>query len=114
MRFGVLATALLTAVACRQSVADPVSLVVTIETSPPALQRGDTLTVVVSATGNNLVGVVVEYGDSQGDQYSTGGAHSARVTFKHAFMSQGSYTIRAIVTDAVAGEKEAVAQVTVN
>jgi hypothetical protein len=49
----------------------------------------------------------MDYGDSFLEQYSAGGAHSARVTFKHAFEAAGTYSVRAVVTDAIVGEKEA-------
>lgn len=84
------------------------------ETSAAVIATGDTLAVVVNAAGNNLIGVIVEYGDQQADQYATSGANIARVTFKHVFQAAGAYTIRAIVTDALAGEKEATVTVQVN
>jgi hypothetical protein len=43
-----------------------------------------------------------------------GGALTARVTFKHAFRTTGTFTVSAVVTDAVAGEKEASVGVLVN
>lgn len=76
--------------------------------------RGDTVTFTLNAAGNNLVGVVIDYGDSGVEQYATGGAHSARVTFKHAFETVGPYTVRAVVTDAIAGEKEASLGIVIN
>lgn len=101
-------------VACRQPATPTEPLVVTIGASASTIPVGDTLSVVVSASGNNLVGIYIEYGDSQADLYATSGATSARVTFRHAFESAGSFTIRAVVTDAIAGEKEATVGVVVH
>lgn len=99
---------------CRQTTAPPVPLQVTLESSLTTALRGDTVTFTLHATGNNLVGVVIDYGDSGVEQYSTGGAHSARVTFRHAFETLGTYTVRAVVTDAIAGEKEASVEIVIN
>jgi hypothetical protein len=43
-----------------------------------------------------------------------GGALTARVTFKHVYSAAGSFTVRASVTDAVAGVKEATLAIVVN
>ena len=99
---------------CRQTTEPPVSLVATLESSRSTAARGDTVTFVVNATGNNLVGVVIDFGDQAGDQFSTGGAHTARVTFKHAYQAAGSFTVSAVVTDAIVGDKEATTAVVIN
>ena len=106
--------ALVGTVACRQSTAPPEPVTVTLDASPATTQRGDTVSFTVTARGNNLVGVVVEFGDSGVDQYATGGALTARVTFKHAYAAAGSFTVRAIVTDAIVGEMEATKSIVVN
>ncbi|HEY5546264.1 MAG TPA: hypothetical protein VIK50_09435 [Gemmatimonadaceae bacterium] len=100
--------------ACRQSTEPPVSLQVTLESSQLTALAGDTVSFTVRATGNNLIGVVMDFGDSGSDQYAMGGALTARVTFKHAFETTGTFTVRATVTDAVAGQKEATVGVLVN
>jgi hypothetical protein len=56
----------------------------------------------------------MDYGDMGADQYATGGAHSARVTFRHAWETAGTFTVRAVVTDAILGEKEATVGIVVN
>lgn len=99
---------------CGQSTAPAEPLVVTVQASAATISVGDTLSVVVNATGNNLVGVFIEYGDAEADQYAMSGATSARVTFKHAFETAGTFTIRAVVTDAIAGDKEATVAVAVH
>lgn len=101
-------------VSCRQTTAAPVPVVVALEASAAVAQRGDTVTFTVRATGNNLVGVIMEYGDELTDQYATGGALTARVTFRHAYTIQGTFTVRAIATDAIGGEKEATTSIVVH
>jgi hypothetical protein len=102
------------AIACRQSTAPPSPLVVTLEANTAVAQPGDTVTFTVNATANNLFGVVIDFGDANGDQFSTGGASTARVTFKHAYTLSGTYVVRATATDAIAGEKEASLTIGVN
>ena len=99
---------------CRQTTEPPVSLVATLESSRSTAARGDTITFTVSAAGNNLIGVVIDFGDQTGDLYATSGAVSARVTFKHVFQATGSFTVTAVVTDAIVGEKEATTAVVIN
>jgi plastocyanin len=95
-------------------VAPTVELQVTLTASVATVRPGDSVTFVVSASGNNLIGVEMDYGDGAGDQYATGGAHTAKVTFRHAFSGSGTYVTRASVTDAIAGQKDATATVVVN
>ena len=99
---------------CRQTTEPPGSLVATLESSRSTAARGDTITFTVTATGNTLVGVVIDFGDQTGDLYATSGARTARVTFKHVFQATGSFTVSAVVTDAIAGEKEATTAVVIN
>ena len=99
--------------ACRQTTEPTVEISVTLESSHVTATTGDTVTFVVRANGNNLVGVVIDFGDSVSDQYATGGALTARVTFKHAYLATGNYSVRAVVTDAISGDKEVSVAVTV-
>src|SRR4030095_1238594 len=101
-------------VACRQSVEPPVDVSISLSASSLTAHRGDTVSFVINAAGNNLFGVAIEYGDSNTDLYSTGGALSAHVTFKHVYEATGTFTVRAVVTDALAGEKEASTSIVVN
>ena len=102
------------AIGCRQSTAPVVDVTMSLQANTTVVQRGDTVTFTVNATGNNLFGVVMEYGDDGTDQFATGGALNARVTFKHAYSAAGTFTARAIVTDAIIGEKEATVAIVVN
>jgi hypothetical protein len=103
-----------TIVACRQTTEPPTQLAMSLQANTTVVTRGDTVTFTVNATGNNLFGVVIDFGDATGDQYATGGALTARVTFKHAYDATGTFTVRATVTDAVAGDREATLPIVVN
>ena len=74
---------------------------------------GDTISFVATAQGGNLIGVETDYGDSTADQYATGGARNAKVTFRHAYEARGTFTVRVTVTDGVAGQKSATVEVRV-
>ena len=113
-RFVLMVALLWATAACRQTTEPPGDVTVTLEASHVTAQRGDTVTFTVNAAGNNLFGVVVEFGDASVDQYATNGALTARVTFKHAYGAAGTFTVRAIVTDAIAGEREATKSIVVN
>ena len=102
------------ALACRQTTEPPIGLSVSIQANTAVVLRGDTVAFQVNAAGNNLIGVLIDFGDSATDQYATGGALTARVTFKHAYSTAGSYTVRATVTDAISGEKDVTTVVVVN
>jgi hypothetical protein len=99
-------TVLLLTAGCRQTTEPPVSLVATLTSNRSTAARGDTVTFTVNATGNNLVGVVIDFGDQAGDQFATGGASTARVTFQHVFQTAGNFTVTAVVTDAIVGQIE--------
>lgn len=113
MRFVLVGIVVMT-LACRQTVEPPTQISVSMQANAAVVTRGDTVTFTVNATGNNLVGVIIDYGDSASDQYATGGALSARVTFKHAYSAAGSFTVRATVTDAIAGERDVTTLIVVN
>ena len=69
---------------------------------------------VADAQGGSLVGLQIDYGDTNSDLFSAAGARTARVTFRHAYQQVGTFTVRVIVTDASAGQKEATTEVRVN
>lgn len=106
--------ALVGVASCTAATLDPKPLDVRIEASRTTAVIGDTLTFVVTAQGGVLVGVEIQYGDSNGDQFGTAGARTARISFRHAYQQIGTYTVRAVVTDAAAGQKEATTEVRVS
>ena len=114
MRTVTLGLVAIVAIGCRQTVEPPTPISVSIQANTSVVTRGDTVTFTVNATGNNLFGVIIDYGDEATDQYATGGALIARVTFKHAYTVAGSFTVRATVTDAVAGERDVTTLIRVN
>lgn len=93
--------------ACSAETLAPLPLAVSITASQTAAAPGDSISFEVIAQGGRLIGITTAYGDGTADQFATGGARTARVTFRHAFMAPGTYEVRATVTDAVAGPKEA-------
>lgn len=100
--------------ACSTSTESVKPLTVSLAASASTVAVGDTVALVASAGGTNLVGMVIDFGDSVGDSYATSGASSARVTFRHAYSARGTYTARVVVTDAAASQQEASVEVKVN
>lgn len=100
--------------ACHGSSLGPLPFLVTIGASRATAAPGDSIAFTVNAQGGELFGVEIDFGDGITDQYATSGARTARVTFKHAYDSSGVYTARAVVTDALAGQKEVSVDVTIN
>ncbi len=75
---------------------------------------GESVSMVASASGTNLVGLVMDYGDGGTDSYATAGANTARVTFRHAYTTRGTYTARVTVTDGAANQSEATLEIRIN
>ena len=101
-------------VACAGSSLEPLPLEVSIEASRATAAPGDTITFVATAQGGTLLGLDIDYGDGVTEQFGTGSARTARVTFRHAYLLRGTYQVRVVVTDAAAGQKEATTEVRVN
>jgi hypothetical protein len=99
---------------CAGSPLEPKPFEMSLEATPQAAAPGDTVVFIVRAQGGNLLGVEIQYGDNSGDLFGTGGATTARVTFRHAYAQRGTYQVRAAVTDATSGVKEANLEVRVN
>jgi hypothetical protein len=92
---------------------DPLPFEVAIEASSATVAVGESVNFLVITQGGRLLGVDTDYGDGRTDQYGMGGARTARVSFSHAFEAAGAYDVRATVTDAVAGQKDASVTITV-
>ena len=112
----VLLSALLIAsvAACTESSLAPLPLEITIEPSRTSAAPGDTIAFVVTAQGGTLLGFDVDYGDNVAEQYGTAGARTAKVTFRHAYNTRGSYQVKAMITDGFAGEKSANVEIRIN
>ena len=93
--------------ACSAETLAPLPLAIGIEASPVIAGPGESIRFEVTAQGGQLIGITTAWGDGTEDQFPTSGARTARVTFHHAFPTPGTYQVRATVTDALAGEKEA-------
>ena len=92
--------------------AEPLPLNITIQ-APNNGNTVDSVSIVVTAQGNTLVGVETSFGDGTSDSFSTSGARTAKVTFRHRYSQSGTYQVTAQVTDAVLGEKAATAQLNI-
>lgn len=91
---------------------DPLPLDITIE-APTTGTTADSVSIVVNAQGNSLVGVEATFGDGGQSAFPTSGAHTAKVTFRHLYTQPGTYQVTATVTDAVLGQKGASAQLSI-
>jgi plastocyanin len=99
--------------ACGDDSLAPLPLDIRIQASRATAAVGETVSFVVNAQGGTLVGVEMNYGDGDTDLHPTSGARTARITFDHAYSAAGTYQVRATVTDAVAGMKDATVEVQV-
>ena len=107
------AALLLPLAGCGDATLEPLPLSIGIEASQTTAAPGDAINFLVSAQGGDLLGIETDYGDGSAEQYATGGARTARVTFRHAYSGAGTYEVRATVTDARAGSKDASLAVTI-
>ena len=92
---------------CSADALAPLPLRITISASRLTAAPGDVISFEVVAQGGQLVGITTTYGDGTEEQFGTGGARTARVTFHHAFSAPGTYQVQATVTDALAGTEDA-------
>ncbi len=60
---------------------------------------GDSVTYTADATGNNLVGLVVDFGDGTADSTAASGAVTAGVVRSHAYGEAGTYVAKATAVD---------------
>ena len=113
-RLSVFAFLLSGVLACSTSPLETRPFDVTIAAGSTTAAPGDTIIFVVDAQGRSLLGIEINYGDTNSDLFGASGAQTARVTFRHAYLQPGTYLVRARATDAAAGEKEASVEVCVN
>lgn len=99
--------------ACGDGTLDPLPLEITLQANRTTAAPGDEITFVVTAQGGTLLGVSIDYGDASTAMYGAAGARTAHVTFNHAYQAAGTYQVLARVTDATAGEKDAMVEIRV-
>lgn len=92
---------------------EPLPLDLTLESNKSAPIVGDTVNFLARAQGNNLFGIEIVFGDGTGLLQEGFGARTITVTFKHAYQASGTFQVRATVTDATAGQKDANLQILV-
>jgi hypothetical protein len=100
--------------ACGTYSLEPLPLSVGVEANRLTAVPGDTITFTVSAEGGTLFGVDIDFADGSSDTRVTSGARTARVTFKHAYLTTGDFQVLASATDAGQGTKSATIQILVN
>jgi hypothetical protein len=91
---------------------EPPPLGISVE-APASANTTDSVSIVVNAQGNSLIGVETAFGDGNTGAFATNGARTARLTFRHLYTQSGTYDVTATVTDAVLGEKAATVQLNV-
>jgi hypothetical protein len=100
--------------ACGTTALEPLPLQITTQASRVTAAPGDTIAFVATVQGENLLGLTADYGDNTGDSYGVAGARTAKVTFRHAYTSRGTFTATITITDALAGQKHTSIDIRVN
>ncbi len=108
------ALALAGAAACEATQLAPLPLTVSVEPSRATVAPRDSISFVVRAAGGTLLLLEVDYGDTVLDQFATSGARTASVTFRHAYVARGVYTVTATVTEVQSGQRKATVDIRVN
>jgi len=93
---------------------DPLPLDIGLDASRTSAATGDTINFLVTTQGTSLLGVEIDFADGSTDSFTTSGARTAHITFRHAFSVTGSFLVQATVTDVQAGTKSASISVNVN
>ena len=88
--------------ACADSTAPP-AFAINATVDKATTTPGDSVSFVIRATGDNLVGLHVEFGDGTGLDRQLFGAQSMTATQRHAYSAVGEYTMTAAVI-AASGE----------
>ena len=100
--------------ACGSNTLEPLPLSVGVEANRLSAAPGDTIIFSVSAEGGQLFGVEIDFADGSTESFGTAGARTARVGFKHAYLTKGTFQVLATATDALQGAKSATVQILVN
>ena len=104
----------LTTVSCDLFTSTGRGISIRLDASPLAPQVGDTVTFTVLVSATQVTNIVIDFGDSKGDQQSAGGLPAAFVTFTHAYLTTGTFMSRATVSDAAVGDRVVTQQIIVS
>jgi hypothetical protein len=100
-------------VGCLGSTVEPLALQITVN-APATAAVGDTVRFATEMQGNDLVGVVAEYGDDSTDALALGFSRTARTTFSHVYTTAGTFTTTFTVFQADSAQKAATATIEVH
>ncbi len=103
---GLVLMALVGALACSGGsveVGNPLTISLTVDRTV-GTAAVDTFTFQYQATGTNLLGVVLEFGDGQADSLAGQGASSAGARRKHVYAEEGTYRAVARAEEAFGDE----------
>lgn len=100
-------------VGCLGNAVEPLALQITVS-APATAAVGDTVRFATEMQGNDLVGVVAEYGDDSTDALALGFSRTARTTFSHVYATAGTFTTTVTVFQADSAHKVATATVEVH
>ena len=90
---------------CSESTVEALPLEISVAASRTTVALGDTVVFVATVQGGSLLGLDADFGDQTTDQFGTAGAQTGKVSFRHAYATRGTFTVKITVTDAVAGQK---------
>ena len=110
MRHSVKFAALLSAgwlAACHPFDLEPLPLDVTLEADRTMAASGDSIVFRITAQGEALVGIGIDWGDGQTLVIPTDFARTASTRRPHTYDAPGTYEVTAEATDAEAGSKRA-------
>jgi hypothetical protein len=105
---------LMALLACGDGGLEPLPLEITLASNRATASPGQAISFTVTAQGDRLLGIELDFGDGNVEEVPTAGARTARLTREHSYVSRGTYRVRASVSDATAAMREATLQIVVN
>lgn len=108
------AACLVGSVACDTGVEPPRALTLSLEVDRTEATLGQEFEFTYSAEGQNLVGLVIDFGDGVRDSIPLFGAQTADGFRDHGYLSPGSFEVTAELTAPPQGSRTATVSVTVS